>query len=56
VSASNPDEPHPHTRYRDPRVYEDLFVPDFEILKAGRIEAYVQEYGNPNQRWWLFTK
>ena len=56
VSASNPDEPHPHTRYRDPRVYEDLFVPEFEILKAGRIEAYVQEYGNPNQRWWLFTK
>ena len=56
VSASNPDEPHPHTHYRDPRVYEDLFVPDFEILKAGRIEAYVQEYGNTNQRWWLFTK
>ncbi|MCF8108837.1 MAG: aminotransferase class I/II-fold pyridoxal phosphate-dependent enzyme [Desulfohalobiaceae bacterium] len=56
VSASNPDEPHPHTQYRDPKVYEDLFLPEFEIVKAGRIEAYVQEYGNPNQRWWLFTK
>ena len=56
VSASNPDEPHPHTQYRDPGVYEDLFASDFEILSKGRIEAYVQEYGNPNQRWWLFKK
>ncbi len=56
VSSSNPDEPHPHTSYRDPQVYEELFVPDFEIVNSGRIEAYVQEYGNPNQRWWLFKK
>ncbi|WP_027370305.1 methyltransferase domain-containing protein [Desulfovermiculus halophilus] len=56
VSASNPNQPHPHTHYRDPEVYERLFADWFQITAKGNVKVYEQEYNNPNQRWWLLTK
>ena len=56
VSASNPNAPHPHTHYRDPKVYESLFSDRFSVLSKGNVQVYAAEYNNPNQIWWLFQK
>lgn len=56
VSASNPNAPHPHTYYRDPEVYEQLFAHAFHITQKGNVKIYEKQYNNPNQRWWLLTK
>jgi phosphoethanolamine N-methyltransferase len=56
VSASNPNAPHPHTHYRDPEVYEELFADAFTITRKGNVQIYARQYNNPNQRWWLLKK
>ena len=56
VSASNPNRPHPHTHYRDPKFYADLLMTKFILLSQGNIAIYEQKYGNPNQLWWLYQK
>jgi phosphoethanolamine N-methyltransferase len=56
ISSSNPNAPHPHTHYRNPEVYEELFAETFTITRKGNVKIYEQQYNNPNQKWWLFTK
>lgn len=56
ISASNPNNPHPHTYYRQPEFYVDLFGKQFASLANGNVAVYEKLYGNANQLWWLFQK
>jgi phosphoethanolamine N-methyltransferase len=56
IRASNPNEPHPHTYYRQPEFYVDLFGKQFAAIANGNVAVYEKLYGNPNQLWWLFQK
>ena len=53
--ASIPDKPMPHTNYRKPSFYSNLFQ-RLSISSHGNIKFYETIYGNPNQIWWLFNK
>jgi ubiquinone/menaquinone biosynthesis C-methylase UbiE len=56
ISASNPKRIHPHTYYRDPNFYSDLFITKYRLLSHGNIRVYEQKYQNPYQLWWLYEK
>ncbi|MBW1840193.1 MAG: methyltransferase domain-containing protein [Deltaproteobacteria bacterium] len=56
VSASNPNRTHPHTYYRNPNFYIDLFITKYRLLSHGNIRVYEQKYQNPYQLWWLYEK
>ena len=56
VSASNPNNPHPHSQYREPQFYPEVLRAKFSITAQGSVRVYAERYGNPNQLWWLLQK
>ena len=42
--------------YRSPKFYEDIFLKQFEMKRAGFVSIYSEIYHHENQKYWLFQK